>query len=97
VSSTGATSGQQVYQDHGPMQPLNFKATTVTAVICNPERTSAEIYGTGTVNGSGSFEYRIKLTDAGEPGTGDMYGILIPGVPYASGDQLLKGGNVQIR
>jgi hypothetical protein len=97
VSMSGATSGQQEYQDHGPVQPLNFKATTVQAVICNEERTSAEIYGVGTVDGTDSYEYQIKLTDEGEPGTDDMYGILIPGVGYASGDQPLEGGNVQIR
>jgi hypothetical protein len=97
VSSSGATSGQQEYQDHGPIQALNFKATTVTAVVCNEERTSAEIYGDGTVNGAGSFQYQITLTDNGEPGTNDRYSILIPGVGYASGDQMLRGGNIQIR
>jgi len=42
-------------------------------------------------------EYRIKLVDNGEPGTDDMYGIIVPVVGYASGDQQLEGGNVQIR
>jgi hypothetical protein len=97
VSLSGATSGQQQYQDHGPLQPLNFKATTVQTVICSEDRTSAEVFGVGTVNGTGSYEYQIKLTDAGEAGTNDTYGIFIPGVAYASGDQLLQGGNVQIR
>jgi hypothetical protein len=97
VSLSGATSGQQLYQDHGPVQPLTFKATTVEAVVCSDDRTEAEIHGTGTVDGAGSYEYRIKLKDAGEPGTDDMYGILIPGVLYASGDRQLEGGNVQIR
>jgi hypothetical protein len=97
VSLSGTSSGQQEYQDHGPMQALNFKATSVAAVVCSDERTSAEIYGDGTVNGAGSFQYRITLTDNGEPGTSDKYGIIIPGVGYASGDQTLQGGNVQIR
>jgi hypothetical protein len=97
VSQTGATSGQQQYQDHGPLQPLNFKATTVQVVLCDPDDMSAEIYGFGTVDGAGSFEYQIKLHDAGEPGTNDRYGILIPAAGYASGYQQLDGGNVQIR
>jgi hypothetical protein len=97
VSLSGESSGQQEYQDHGPLQPLRFKATTVDAVICSEDRTSAELYGSATVNGSGTFEYRIRLEDAGEPGSGDMYGIVVPGVGYASGDQMLEGGNVQIR
>jgi hypothetical protein len=96
VSMSGITSGQQEYQDHGPLQPLNFKATSVTAVVCSDDRTSAEIYGNGTVNGTGSFQYRIALTDNGEPGTNDHYSILIA-TGYASGDQTLQGGNIQIR
>jgi hypothetical protein len=103
VSLSGETTGQQTYHDHGPLQPLDFKALTIEAVICSNDRTDAELYGRGTVNGSGSYEYRIKLHDDGEPGTGDMYGITIAGLPsplptvYASGDQTLDGGNIQIR
>ncbi|MEA2607785.1 MAG: large repetitive protein [Chloroflexota bacterium] len=97
VSLSGATSGEQTYQDHGSIQALTFKALTVQAVICSDDRTSAELYGTGSINGAGSHEYRIKLVDNGEPGTNDMYGIIIPDVGYASGDQTLDGGNVQIR
>jgi hypothetical protein len=96
VSLSGEASGQQTYQDHGPMQPLAFKALTVEAVICNDDGT-AEIHGTGSVDGTGSHQYRIDLKDAGEPGTGDMYWILIPAVAYDSGNQILEGGNVQIR
>jgi hypothetical protein len=35
------------------------------------------------------------VTDNGEPGTNDIYGILLS-TGYFSGDQRLKGGNVQI-
>lgn len=96
VSASGSTSGQQEYQDHGPIQPLNVKALTVEAVIC--DTTSAEIFGTASVNGDGSHEYRIKLTDGGEGGDAtDMYGIIVPAFGYASGDQPLDGGNINIR
>ena len=97
VSSAGAASGNQEYQDHGPVQPMNVQALTVEAVICSDDRTSAEIHGLASVDGEGEYQYRISLHDGGEPGTDDTYGILIPGVPYNSGDQLLQGGNVQIR
>jgi len=97
VSLSGATSGQQEYQDHGPVQPMNFKASTVSTVVCSDDRKTAEIYGTATVDGAGSFDYRIVLTDNGEPGSSDRYSILVPGVGYASGDQILRGGNIQIR
>lgn len=97
VSLTGVAGGQQEYQDHGPWQPLNVKAIDVQAVVCSSDRHQASLFGHATVNGMGSHEYRIDLTDNGEPGTNDMYGILIPDVPYVSGTRKLGGGNVQIK
>lgn len=97
VSSTGNASGQQEYHDHGPLQALTVNTIDVTAVSCSSDRTKASIFGHATVNGSGSYEYEIDLTDNGEPGINDMYRILIPGVAYESGSQRLQGGNVQIR
>jgi hypothetical protein len=97
VSLSGETSGNQTYHDHGPVQPLSFKALTIEAVICNDDRDEAELHGLGTVDGEGEFQYRIRLKDDGEPGTGDMYSILIPAAGYYSGEQMLQGGNVQIR
>src|SRR5688572_477210 len=97
VSTSGAARGQQEYQDHGPVQPLIVHTIDVQAVVCSDDGTEASLFGNATVDGVGSFEYRIDLKDAGEPGSDDMYGILIPGVAYNSGMQTLRGGNVQIR
>lgn len=97
VSAEGIARGQQEYQDHGPVQPLTVNTIDVQAVVCSDDRTEASLFGNATVDGSGSFEYRIDLKDAGEPGIQDMYSILIPGVGYYSGMQTLGGGNVQIR
>ena len=67
----------------------------VLVVICH-SATEATIYGQATVDGSGSWYYRIRVQDNGEGGKDtDRYGIIV-GNGYASGDQLLKGGNVQI-
>ena len=57
--------------------------------------TQASIFGTATVNGSGSFDYEIDLVDSGEPGTADTYRIVLSN-GYDSGVQTLYGGNVQI-
>jgi hypothetical protein len=95
-SATGQTSGQQTYQDHGPAQPLTAKALSVLAIVCEGTM-QASIYGQATINGSGSFFYRINLKDAAEPGVGsDTYWILLQN-GYTSGQQTLEGGNVQIR
>jgi hypothetical protein len=56
---------------------------------------TAHIFGTATINGSGSFDYQIDLQDFGEPGATDTYRIRLSN-RYDSGEQTLVGGNVQI-
>lgn len=87
--------GQEQYQDHGPVTPMNVHSIDVDAVVCNRDGTQASIFGTATVNGGGSFDYRIDLKDLGEPGTSDTYRIRLSN-GYDSGEQTLSGGNVQI-
>ena len=53
--------------------------------------------GEATIDGSGSFLYRIDVKDVNEPGKGfDTYRIRIPSKPYDSGEHVLEGGNIQI-
>jgi hypothetical protein len=97
VSSSGQeVSGENEYQDHGPAQPLNVHSINVLAVVCSADRTEATIFGQATIDGSGAFDYRIRVKDAGERGTNDQYGILLSN-GYSSGDQTLEKGNVQIQ
>jgi hypothetical protein len=94
-SESGATEGQQHYRDHGPAQPLNVSSINVLAIVLESP-TRASIYGQATIDGSGSFFYRIQVQDLGEPGVGqDTYWILLQ-TGYNSGEQVLEGGNVQI-
>ena len=88
-------SGQEEYQDHGPAADLNVKASSVLAVTCSSDGTAASIFGSAKVNGGGSVDYRIDLTDQGEPGSSDTYRIRLS-TGYDSGEQVLSGGNVQI-
>jgi hypothetical protein len=97
VSNTGAPSGQEEYQDNGPAQPLNVHSIRILAVVCTlvPNK-SAEIYGEATIDGSGSYKFRIDVTDIAEPGVGqDTYWIILE-TGYNSGEHKLEGGNVQI-
>jgi Big-like domain-containing protein/beta-propeller repeat-containing protein len=96
-SQSGATQGQEEYQDHGPAQPLNMHSISVLAIVCDGPGQEASIYGDATIDGMGEYPYRIKVRDRGEPGVGrDTYWILL-GNGYDSGDRTLEGGNVQIR
>jgi CSLREA domain-containing protein len=87
--------GEENYQDHGPAQPRHVKSIELLATTCSDDLTSATIFGTATIDGSGEFIFRIDVTDQGEPGSNDTYGIMLSD-GYASGQHQLRGGNVQI-
>jgi Big-like domain-containing protein len=94
VDADGNASGNEEYQDHGPVQPMNLHGN-VLVVVCTSS-TQATIYGEATIDGAGAFLYRLTVEDNAEPGKNkDRYWILVAN-GYDSGNQLLKGGNVQI-
>jgi hypothetical protein len=91
----GSTQGQAEYQDRGPVQRMNVRSTSVLSVVCEGS-TAGTIYGRATIDGAGSFSYRIKVKDLGKPGKGtDTYWIFLSNL-YSSGEKPLQGGNVQI-
>lgn len=88
--------GEEEYQDHGSAADLNVHSLNVQAVVCSADGKSASIFGQATVNGSGTYDYRIDVTDNAEPGAGsDTYRIRLSN-GYDSGTQTLEGGNVQL-
>ncbi len=87
--------GNENYQDHGPATEMHVKSSSILAVVCSSDGTSASIFGTATVDGAGSFDFRIDVRDLGEPGSADRYRIRLSN-GYDSGDQQLEGGNIQI-
>jgi hypothetical protein len=94
VLADGTPQGQQNYQDQGPVQAMSVHSTTITATTCQ-DRTTASIFGTATINGAGSFVFRIDVTDAGAGGSNDTYGIMLE-TGYMSGQHQLGGGNITI-
>jgi Bacterial Ig-like domain (group 1)/Beta-propeller repeat len=96
VSADGTSvQGQEQYQDQGPMAPLNMHSISLLATTCSNDLTSASIYGTATIDGSGTHMFRIDVTDMGTSGANDSYGIILD-TGYASGQKQLQGGNVTI-
>jgi hypothetical protein len=91
AKSPTAVKGQLEYTDHGPAQAAKFKSLNVTSAICDGPR--ATVRGTGDANGT-PVDFRIDITDNGEPGTADTYRLRLSN-GYDSGEQTLAGGNVQ--
>jgi hypothetical protein len=96
------TRGELSYQDHSTLTPITFHSIQVVRIVCRSEPTgeqSADIYGTGRVNGVGPVDFRVRVSDRGEPGSApgpDTYQIIT--AAYTSGleDNPLQGGNIQI-
>jgi hypothetical protein len=96
VDAEGNLSGQEEYQDHGPAQPMNLHSIEITSIQCSPDFKSATIFGTATIDGSGTFVFRIDKEDLNEPGKGfDTYHIRVSN-GYDSGKHTLEQGNIQI-
>ena len=96
VSPDGSSvQGQEEYQEKGPTQPLDVHSINLTATTCSSDLTTATIFGTATIDGSGMHVIRIDVTDMGSPGTNDSYGIILD-TGYVSGQKRLQGGNVTI-
>lgn len=91
VNDSGETQGQLSYVDHGPAQRLNMHSISVQTIVC--EGSQASIFGQATINGTGVVNFRINLQDLGKGS--DTYQLIID--DYDSGEQLLGGGNIQIR
>ena len=93
----GQASGHETYQDRGPVRPERIQSTSLLAVVCPTQvGRAAQIYGHATVNGMGDFVFLITVTDGGNGGSNDTYGIMVSD-GYVSGQQPLGGGNINIR
>jgi hypothetical protein len=66
-------------------------STQLTATTCNDARTTASIFGTATINGSGTHAFRVDVTD----NTPDTYRIMLD-TGYDSGQHQLGGGQITI-
>ncbi len=103
------TRGQLEYHDHSALLPINFHSIEVLVIVCEaldgdgdgtPDGQRASVYGTGEVNGIGPVDFRVRVSDRGEPGSTpgpDTYQVIT--AAYASGpeENPLQGGNIQIR
>src|SRR2546421_937804 len=92
ASSSTNASGNLTYQDHG-VANRTIKSIAITSVAVTGN--CAQILGTATVNGNGSFGFQVSVCDNGEPGKdSDTFSIIMSDGYTASGK--LRGGNIQI-
>jgi hypothetical protein len=93
TDQAGAPSGQEQFTD-SPAN-LDVHSINILAITCSPNLELADIYGSATVNGSGSHLFRIEVTDPDSSGGNDTYWIVLD-TGYNSGSHALGGGHVEI-
>ena len=91
ASNSGTDFGNVTYQDHG-VQDRTVKNSSITSVSMSGN--CVQIFGTATVNGSGSVNFQVQVCDNGEPGTSDTFSISMSDGYIAGGT--LRSGNIQI-
>src|SRR5213594_428209 len=89
----GALWGHLTYIDHGPNGP-RVKGTGVTAYgVLSP--TTRHIDGTAEIDGQSGFTYHVEVSDNGEPGRDDTFGLTLSN-GYAVSGRRLGGGNIKV-
>ena len=88
----GKLWGNLSYQDHGS-NGINVKSSRVTTYTVIDELTR-QIEGIATINGKGSFTYKVIVSDKGEPGRSDFFSIELSNGYRSSGT--LSDGNIQL-
>jgi hypothetical protein len=92
-SGAPGPSGRLTYLEHANIH-LKVKSISIDALIVSGS--SAKIFGTANVKGTGAVVFRIDVTDNGEPGRGqDLFQLRLSD-GYDSAAQILRGGNIQV-
>lgn len=88
TDQAAAPSGQEQYTD----KPANLDVHSISilAVTCTANQEQADIYGTATINGSGSNLFRIEVTDPDSTSGSDTYWIVLD-TGYDSGSHAIHG------
>ena len=93
TDQAAAPSGQEQYADKPA--DTNVHSIDITAVTCSSNLELADIYGHATINGSGSFVFRIEVSDPDSTNGNDTYWIILDN-GYDSGSHPLGGGTIEI-
>ncbi len=88
--------GAEFYRDNGPADAFRLVSTSVQALTCSADATGASVFGTATINGTGSVQYRIDLQLTAWKEGHDTYRIRLSN-GYDSGAQRIRHGGVDIR
>jgi hypothetical protein len=88
--------GRELYRDNGPANPFRLDSTSVDAVTCTTDASSASVFGTAKLNSGTTVEYRIDIQLGAWERGHDTYRIRLSN-SYDSGTDPIRHGDVDIR
>ncbi len=90
LDSSGLPTGHLVYHDHA----VDFRLESTSISNVTSAGCVTTIFGSGN-SSLGPADFRVDVTDAGEPGTSDSFQIQVFGAAYPGAGGSLGGGNIQ--
>ncbi|HEX2641172.1 MAG TPA: post-COAP-1 domain-containing protein, partial [Pyrinomonadaceae bacterium] len=96
----GKPQGSVLYMEHCSTGDTKLKGNVMQSVSIVGR--TAVIIGKGPLNGVGNYGFRINVTDNGEPGSSDLFGLqitapngsVVPGYNFAP--RTIDAGNIQV-
>ena len=93
--NNGNAQGQVLFIEHRPTGDVVVKSNALSTLSIAGH--TAIILGKATVGGVGNNQFRLIVTDNGEPGSSDQFGLTITGSPDLTFDPVtIGGGNIQV-
>jgi len=93
-TKSGTPKGSLLYVEHGPSGDVVVKSTALQSAVVSGN--TAVVQGKAVVNGVGNFSFRTVVSDNGEPGTEDTFGLQLTPSDISFAPLLLGGGNVRV-
>jgi hypothetical protein len=87
------SSGGVTYIEHRPTGDFTVRSTVLTSM--SVVRTTAVIQGQASVNGAGSYPFQLTVTDNGESGVNDTFGLQASPSPSFK-PVAITSGNLQV-
>jgi hypothetical protein len=99
-TTNGVVQGNLTYIEPRPTGTVTLQSTAMQALVVAGN--TGLFFGTATINGAGSYTFRVIVVDNGEPGRRDQFGLQVTGsggaiVPDLTFNPItINGGNIQV-
>ncbi len=88
--------GSLRYRDGGPALPIRVRSLSIRSLTCRTREVTASMFGKASIDGAGSFDYRVDIRPSGRGRRHGSYRVRLSS-GYDSGSELIQKGTTTIR